>query len=124
MIFRLLSSSLPFEPLPFIEQLTNTKLLGIYISATLSAAAHVEHILSVGNQRMYLPVLAQLKSQGLSRNALHNFLGFNKILSNVFQIQITLKKQLKNKKYVLKVNKIQNTLHIKYFKYVGLFHLA
>jgi hypothetical protein len=57
------------EPLPFVEQVTITKLLGIYISATLSAAAHVEHILSVANQRMFL--LAQLKSQGLSRNALH-----------------------------------------------------
>ena len=31
--------------------------------------SHVEHILSVANQRMYL--LAQLKSQGLSRDALH-----------------------------------------------------
>jgi len=43
---------------PFVEQLTITKLLGIYMSATLSAAAHVKHILSVANQRMYL--LAQL----------------------------------------------------------------
>ena len=44
-----------------------TKLLGIYISVTVSAATHVEHMLSVANQRMYL--LGQLKSQ--SRNALH-----------------------------------------------------
>ena len=43
--------------------------LGVYISVTVSAAAHVEHILSVANQRMYL--LGQLKSQGLSCNALH-----------------------------------------------------
>ena len=35
----------------------------------LHSAAHVEHILSVANQRMYL--LAWLKSQGLSRNVLH-----------------------------------------------------
>ena len=52
------------QPLPSIEQLTVTKLLGIYISATLSNAAHVEHILTVANQRTYL--LAQLKNQGLS----------------------------------------------------------
>ena len=57
------------QPLPFVEQITITKLLGIYISATFSASAHVEHILSVANQRMYL--LAQLKSRGLSRDALH-----------------------------------------------------
>jgi len=56
------------QPLTSVEQLTVTKLLGIYISVTVSAAAHVEHILSVANQRMYL--LGQLKSQGLSRNAL------------------------------------------------------
>ena len=57
------------QPLPSTEQVTVTKLLGVYISATLSADKHVGHIISVANQRMYL--LAQLKSQGLSRNALH-----------------------------------------------------
>ena len=41
----------------------------IYISETFSAAAHVEHVLSVANQRRYL--LALLKSQGLSRDTLH-----------------------------------------------------
>ena len=57
------------QPLPFIEQLTVTKFLGIHISATCSTTIHVEHILSVANQRLYL--LQQLKCQGLSRNALH-----------------------------------------------------
>jgi len=57
------------QPLSSIEQVTVTKLLGIYITATLSTAAHVEHILTVANQRMYL--LAQLKNQGLSHVALH-----------------------------------------------------
>ena len=55
--------------LPFIEHVAVTKLFGIYISVTFSAAAPVEHILYVAIQRMYL--LTQLKSQGLSRNALH-----------------------------------------------------
>jgi len=31
----------------------------------------IEHILSVANQRMHLNLLAQRKSQGLSRDALH-----------------------------------------------------
>jgi len=57
------------QPLPFTEQVTVTKLLGIYIFVTISTAPHVEHTLSVANQQMYL--LARLKSQGLSRNALH-----------------------------------------------------
>ena len=52
------------QPLPFIEQVTVTKLLGVYSSATLCTIAHVEHILTVANQRMYL------KNQGLSHVAL------------------------------------------------------
>ena len=50
------------QPLPSIEQVTVSKLLAIYISATISTAAHVEHILTVANQQMHL--LAQLKQQG------------------------------------------------------------
>ena len=57
------------QPLPFIEQLAVTKFLGIYISATFSTTAHVEHTLAVANQRLYL--LQQLKCQGLSCRALH-----------------------------------------------------
>ena len=41
------------QSLSFIEQLSITKLLAIYISATFSAAALVEYILSVDNQRRY-----------------------------------------------------------------------
>jgi len=52
------------QPLPFTEQVTVSKL-----SVTFSPAAHVEHIFSVANQRIYL--LARLKSQELMRNALH-----------------------------------------------------
>jgi len=43
--------------------------LGIYISETFSAAAHVDHVLSAANQRLYLLVL--LKSRGLSCDTLH-----------------------------------------------------
>jgi len=63
--------------MPSVEQLTITKLLGIYISVIVTAAAHVEHILSVANQRMYL--FAQLMSQDLrsASNALHIILSRN-----------------------------------------------
>ena len=57
------------HPLPQIEQVKVTKLLGIYISETFSTTIHVNHILSVANQRIFL--LGQLKYQGLSRDALH-----------------------------------------------------
>ena len=44
-----------------------------FISETFSAAAHVEHVLSVDYQRLYILALLNLKSQGLSpsRDALH-----------------------------------------------------
>jgi len=56
-----------------------TKLLGIYLTATLSAATHVEHILSLANQRLHL--LGLLKYQGLSPEALH--LIFTSIVQSV-----------------------------------------
>ena len=56
-------------PLSGIEQIISTKLLGIYITATLSAATHVEHIFSLANQRLHL--LGLLKYQGLSSEASH-----------------------------------------------------
>jgi len=46
-----------------------TKRLGVYITVTVSAVTHVQQILSVANQQMYL--LAQLNSQGLSSDAVH-----------------------------------------------------
>ena len=39
-----------------VEQVTVSKLLGTDVSVTFSAAAHIEHMLSVANQRMYLHV--------------------------------------------------------------------
>jgi len=46
-IFRRLSAHhfIALQPLAIIEQVTVTKLLGIYISSTFSTATHVEHIL-------------------------------------------------------------------------------
>jgi len=73
LVFRQLGLSARYftspQPLPFIEQVKVTKLVEVYITVTFSAVTHIKHILSVANQRMYL--LAQLKSQGLSRDALH-----------------------------------------------------
>ena len=43
----------------------------MYVTVTFSAVTRIEHILSVANQRMYKYLLPQLKSQGLSRDALH-----------------------------------------------------
>jgi len=37
-----------------VSEIVSVKLLGIHLTATLSAAAHVEHILSVANQRLHL----------------------------------------------------------------------
>ena len=55
--------------LPGIEQIASVKLLGSHLTATLSASVHVEHILSLANQRLHL--LGLLKHQGLSLEALH-----------------------------------------------------
>ena len=65
--------------LPGIEQIISVKLLGIHLTATLSAAVHVEHILSLANQRLHL--LGLLKYQGLSPEALH--LIFTSIVQSV-----------------------------------------
>ena len=62
-----------------IEQIVSDKLSVIHLTATLSAAAHVEHILSVANQRLHL--LGLLKYQGLSPEALHNI--FTAIVQSV-----------------------------------------
>jgi len=80
-VFRCLGTRNFFTPahLPGIEQIISTKLLGIYLTATLSAATHVEHILSLANQRLHL--LGLLKYQGLSPEALH--LIFTSIVQSV-----------------------------------------
>ena len=55
-------------PLPDIERVERVTLLGIQTTSTLSAADHVNYILSQANQRLYL--LSRLKSLGLSSEAL------------------------------------------------------
>ena len=55
-------------------------LLGIHLTATLSAAVHVEHILSLANQRLHL--LGLLKYHGLSPEALHQIF-FTSIVQSV-----------------------------------------
>jgi len=46
------------------ERLECVKLLGVFIDSKLSFSVHVEHLLTVCNQRLYL--LSQLRKQGLS----------------------------------------------------------
>jgi len=62
-----------------IEQITSVKLLGMHLTATLTATVHVEHILSLANQRLHL--LGLLKHQGLSPEALHQI--FTSIVQSV-----------------------------------------
>ena len=45
------------------------KLLGVYLTNTLSSADHVNHLLTIGNQCLFL--LSQLKNQGLTLDSLH-----------------------------------------------------
>ena len=54
-------------PLLHIERATSFKLLGVLLTNTLSMDMHVNHILSVVNQRLFL--LNLLKKQGLSGKA-------------------------------------------------------
>lgn len=75
---RLLVTSPYHNPCRLLNKLQLQNFL-VFLFRPFSVAAHVEHILSVGNQRMFL--LAQLKNQGLSRNALHII--FNAIVSSV-----------------------------------------
>jgi hypothetical protein len=58
-----------------IERVTSFKLLGVYVTNTLSEEMHVNHILSIVNQRLFL--LKLLKKQGLSGKVREIiFLGF------------------------------------------------
>jgi len=61
------------------DDVTSVQLLGIHLTGTLSAAAHVEHILSIANQHLHLLVL--LKHQGLSSEALYRI--FTSIVQSV-----------------------------------------
>ena len=55
-------------PLLGIERVTETTLLGIDITSTLSTSVYVNRLLMQINQRMYL--LSRLKSQGMNVQAL------------------------------------------------------
>ena len=47
-----------------IEQVQSFKLLGVWFTATLSTALHVNNLVTIVNQRLYLLLL--LKRQGLT----------------------------------------------------------
>jgi len=55
--------------LPCINQVDEVKLLGVYLTNTFASTAHVNHLLTIGNQRLFL--LSQLKNQGLALDSLH-----------------------------------------------------
>jgi len=44
-------------------------MLGVYLTNTLSSADHVNHLLTIGNQRLFL--LSELKNQRLTLDSLH-----------------------------------------------------
>jgi len=56
-------------PLPFINEADEVKLLVVYLTNTFSSTDHVNHLLTIGNQRLFL--LSQLKNQGLALDSLH-----------------------------------------------------
>ena len=51
-----------------IERVTVAKILGVFFTSTLSPEQHINHMIAVCNQRLYL--LSQLKHQNLSDQAL------------------------------------------------------
>jgi len=65
-VFRCSNLQLDILPVQLnsIEQLECVKLLGVFIDSKLSFSVHVEHLLTVFSQRLYL--LSQLRKQGLS----------------------------------------------------------
>ena len=67
--------------MPDVQLIESCKLLGIYFDCKLRFDLHVEHVLTVCNQRLYL--LKLLKNQGLSVDGLHaiyNALIISKVL--------------------------------------------
>ena len=60
--------SLP-DPLPHIECVNGLKLLGVFLNANFKFDEHVNKMVCLCSQRMYL--LKQLKSQGLGIKQLH-----------------------------------------------------
>ena len=57
------------DPLPHIERVNGLKLLGVFLNANFKFDEHVNKMLCLCSQRMYL--LKQLKSQGLGIKQLH-----------------------------------------------------
>jgi len=60
--------SLP-KSLESIEQMQSAKLLGVIFQSTFSFVDHVDYILEICSQRVYL--LKQLRDQGLALQKLH-----------------------------------------------------
>ena len=58
----------PPPPVAQLEQVDTVKLLGVVLTAKLSFTEHVDQLITVLNQRLYL--LNQLRRQGLDRNGL------------------------------------------------------
>ena len=54
----------PHPPLTHIEQVDHVKLLGVFFTPTLITSTHINSIIAVMNQRLYL--LNQLQKQGLN----------------------------------------------------------
>ena len=52
-----------------VFQITTAVVLGVYLTNTLASADHVNHLLTIGNQRLFL--LSQLKNRGLTLDSLH-----------------------------------------------------
>jgi hypothetical protein len=64
-----------------IERVATFKLLGVYTAATLSMETHINHVLSLVNQRLYL--VNQLRKTGLSgkaREVIFHFLIISRLL--------------------------------------------
>jgi uncharacterized membrane protein SpoIIM required for sporulation len=67
-------------PLVDIEHAANFKLLGVYIASTLSMETHVNYVLSLVNQRLYM--INQLRKTELSAKA-HEVIFHSSIISNL-----------------------------------------
>jgi len=61
-----------------VRRVGATKLLGVHLTHNLSFSQHIDAVVTVCNQRLYL--LAQLKRQGLDLSALDSV--FNAIIAN------------------------------------------
>ena len=71
LVFRQPNFNLSLLPKPIcdIQQVKETRLLGVILSGNLNFTSHINYLLSVCSQRLYL--LKQLKNQGLSQTQLN-----------------------------------------------------